>query len=260
MIRKKYELVASDKINYFRIKALISFADVEIGDIGGYVKSEANLSQEGDCWIYDDSIVADKARVRGNAKVKYSSLIKDQAVVFEQALVVNSCISDSAAVTRSATVVSSTLNDDCRVSGSSFVFESQINDDVIIQDNARVFNSMLYHNTWVFNNAFVSNIVINSIDVSIGNYRAFTPDTKYCILDFNDFKATVYFDKDQNRFIVAFNKQTLPLSEFASMFLTFSGYTDLLPKLLSILQQEQVDISQVEDFDDLSCNDYGPML
>lgn len=245
---------------FFQIQALISFSDVEEGDLGGFIQSEANLSQEGDCWIYDNSLVKDKARVRGNAKVKYSSYIQDQAVVFEHALVANSFISGSAAITRSATVISSSLNDYCRVSGSSFVFESQINGDVIIQDNARVFNSMLYRNTWVFNNAFVSNIVIDSFDVSIGNYRPFTPDTKYCILDFNDFKATVYFDKDQNRFIVAFNKQSLPLSEFASEFLTFSGYTDLLPKLLSILQQEQVDVAQVEDFDDLSCNDYGPML
>ena len=46
-----------------RIKALVAFADVEIGDTGGWVEKESNLDQNGDACVYGD------ARVSGNAWV-----------------------------------------------------------------------------------------------------------------------------------------------------------------------------------------------
>ena len=60
---KKYELIPSDMEGLFRIKALKDFSNVKKGDIGGYVESEKNLSQDGNCWIYDNAVVM------GNAKV-----------------------------------------------------------------------------------------------------------------------------------------------------------------------------------------------
>lgn len=56
-----------------RIRALKDFSDVKEGDLGGWVESEINLSQEGDCWIYDDAKVFDRAYVFGNAVVKHKS-------------------------------------------------------------------------------------------------------------------------------------------------------------------------------------------
>ena len=52
-----------------RIVALKSFGDVKEGDVGGFVASEANLSQEGNCWVYDNAKVSENAVVSGNAKV-----------------------------------------------------------------------------------------------------------------------------------------------------------------------------------------------
>ena len=54
---KKYELLLDQSIDFFgvelfRIKALISFANVKIGDIGGYLQKENNLSQ-----VYGDARV-----------------------------------------------------------------------------------------------------------------------------------------------------------------------------------------------------------
>ena len=40
------------------------------GTAGGFVGSEANLSHEGDCWIYDNAEVSENARVSGNAQVR----------------------------------------------------------------------------------------------------------------------------------------------------------------------------------------------
>ena len=50
-MNKKYELT-DECINFYgrklyRIKALVDFYDVKSGDLGGYVESYNNLSQEG---------------------------------------------------------------------------------------------------------------------------------------------------------------------------------------------------------------------
>ena len=76
---KKYELIPSDKEGLFRIKALKCFGGVMIGEIGGYVESENNLSQLGDCWIYDNAIV------HGNAVVVGKAIVCDNAKVYDNA-------------------------------------------------------------------------------------------------------------------------------------------------------------------------------
>jgi hypothetical protein len=35
----------------YQIQSLKNFSDVAVGELGGYIESEKNLSQEGDCWI-----------------------------------------------------------------------------------------------------------------------------------------------------------------------------------------------------------------
>ena len=57
---KKFELTSETKINIFgkklfRIKALISFADVEAGETGGWVEKEGNVNQSGNAWVYGDA-------------------------------------------------------------------------------------------------------------------------------------------------------------------------------------------------------------
>ena len=84
---KKYELIPSDIEGLFRIKALKDFNDVKKGDIGGYVESEKNLSQYGDCWIYDNARVEDNAQVYGDAEVCGDCWIYDNAVVRDNAKV-----------------------------------------------------------------------------------------------------------------------------------------------------------------------------
>lgn len=55
MEQKKYRLTAEtmrfDGVMLHRIKALKDFGNVEAGELGGWVESEKNLSQEGNCWI-----------------------------------------------------------------------------------------------------------------------------------------------------------------------------------------------------------------
>lgn len=85
-MEKKYKLT-EESINYlcrtlYRIEALKDFGDVKKGDKGGYVESENNLSQEGDCWIYNNAKVYDNAKVWVNAKIYNSAKIFDSAKVW----------------------------------------------------------------------------------------------------------------------------------------------------------------------------------
>lgn len=71
----------------YRIIALKDFADVKKGDIGGFIKSENNLSQEGNCWIYDNAEVMDNALVQGNARIVGNAMISRNAFINENAIV-----------------------------------------------------------------------------------------------------------------------------------------------------------------------------
>ncbi len=100
---KKYRLInetypVGDHVLY-RICALHNFADVKAGDLGGWIESEANLSQEGDCWIRDgacvfgqanvsnDAQVCGNALVYGKARVSGKAYVGGRARIFSQALV-----------------------------------------------------------------------------------------------------------------------------------------------------------------------------
>ena len=71
---KKYELIKDDFIilednKLYRIRALKDFSNVSAGNIGGYIESKNNLSQEDNCWVYDDAKVYGNTIVCDNAMV-----------------------------------------------------------------------------------------------------------------------------------------------------------------------------------------------
>ena len=86
---KKFELTTDTKIHFgrklFRIKALVSFRNVQVGDLGGYVESEKNLSQSGDAWVYGDAEVYGNAWVCGNAWVYDNAWVCGNAEVYGNA-------------------------------------------------------------------------------------------------------------------------------------------------------------------------------
>lgn len=75
---KKFELVKDFALDWegrklYRIIACKNFrtrlGEVKIGDTGGWVESEENLSQDGNAWIYRDAAVYGGASVHDNAVV-----------------------------------------------------------------------------------------------------------------------------------------------------------------------------------------------
>ena len=82
---KNYELtnetIQINGVTLYRIKRLSD--DL----LGGYIESEANLSQYGTCFVYDKARVFGKAQVSGKARVYGEALVFGKAQVSGKALV-----------------------------------------------------------------------------------------------------------------------------------------------------------------------------
>nr|UWG04512.1 MAG: transferase hexapeptide protein [Bacteriophage sp.] len=74
---KKYEFTGETKqINLLfrtatlhRIRAVVEFGLVKIGDLGGWIEKEENLSHDGKAWVCGDAKVWGNAKVCGDAEV-----------------------------------------------------------------------------------------------------------------------------------------------------------------------------------------------
>lgn len=122
-----------------RIEALCTFDDVKIGDKGGFIESENNLSQEGTCWVYNNAKVLEQAVVSGDA------CIYDNAVVCGNALVYDNAEVAGRAIVRSNTKIYGNAS----ISGHAIIAnEVQVFDNVDIRGYAIIRNSVkVYGNT-----------------------------------------------------------------------------------------------------------------
>lgn len=103
------------------------------GSRGGYIQTEANLSQEGTCWVHGDSEVFGEARINQNAQV--------YGQVFGSAAVSGDCkitgqVFDSAKVTDRAEIMGraygrAVVRGAARVMGEAF-------DDAVVEDQAMI--------------------------------------------------------------------------------------------------------------------------
>ena len=136
---KKYKLT-DESLNFcgrklYRIEALRDFSDVKKGDKGGFVENERNLSQHGDCWIYDDAKVYGNATVCDNARVCEDALVSGNARIFVNANVFGTA----------------NIYGDARVFGESWVYG-----DANVFGNANVYgDARIFGESWVYDNAKV---------------------------------------------------------------------------------------------------------
>lgn len=115
-----------------RIVALKDFSNVKKGDLGGFIEKEINLSQEGNCWIYDEAAVYNSAEVRDDAIVRNYADISDAAMVFGNAKVHNHVrIWDNARVYSNAAIY-----------GNTKIYNyAEVGGDANVSDDVRIFNS-----------------------------------------------------------------------------------------------------------------------
>ena len=70
-----------------RIRAVEEFGLVKVGDLGGWIEKEENLSHEGKAWVYGDAEVWGNAKVYGDAKVWGNAEVYGDAEVWGNAKV-----------------------------------------------------------------------------------------------------------------------------------------------------------------------------
>ena len=149
---KKYEILTDEEntIEFegrilHRIRALKDFGFVKIGEIGGYVQTEDNLSQYNKCWIYDDAKCMDNARVCDNAKMFRDSKMYDNSKMFN-----NSRMYDNTKMFDNAkTYDNSTMFDKAEMHNNSAML-----DNSTMYDNSQMFNNTeMHNNTEMYDNS-----------------------------------------------------------------------------------------------------------
>src|SRR6202158_698372 len=136
--QKKYELVPDRQIvvagtTLYRIRALKDFGSVKAGDLGGFVGSERNLSQDGTCWVADDAQVYDQAVITDDAQILGRARIYDRARVGDKGQVLgNAQIFDDGWVFKNGVVF-----DNAKVFGAS-----QVRDNGLAYGDSEIFDTV----------------------------------------------------------------------------------------------------------------------
>jgi len=94
-MEKKYELIKTDGEPYSIIAlkdfTLITGEQIKKGDLGGFVKSEDCLSQDGLCWVMNEATVegkvSDNAVVQNDVEIKQNAIVTGNAVIKDSAIV-----------------------------------------------------------------------------------------------------------------------------------------------------------------------------
>ena len=162
---KKYELIKESKtifegIEIYRIRALKDFGNVKAGDVGGWVCSEDNLSQNGNCWIYDNAKCLDDARVYYNAKMYDNAIMYDDAIMYDNSRMFNNTIMyDNSRIFNNAKMYDNAMMyNKTRMFSNAIMGDNAIMyDDAIIGDNAKMFdNSRMYDDAIMYDNAILN--------------------------------------------------------------------------------------------------------
>lgn len=83
---KKYELTSNFKMysdkKIFQIRALVNLENgVKVGELGGWIEKEENLSHNGKAWVSDNTWVTNNAHVSGDAWVRDNVWVSGDAHV-----------------------------------------------------------------------------------------------------------------------------------------------------------------------------------
>ena len=165
---KKYELTNETKkvgsVTLHRIRALKDFGKVVEGELGGWLESEANLSQNGNCWVegnamvYGNALIRKNAYVSGNAVVEGNAIVSDYAEIYGNAYVTgysvvrgyahvngNAFVKDYAEISENAYVAgrasiegASSVKGNTTITGRAYVMDVRLSGNTTLKENACV--------------------------------------------------------------------------------------------------------------------------
>lgn len=158
-MKNKYEILPNDSLTFgnitvYRIRALKDFtsfypvgeeaivlpmalkrlpATITEGTLGGYVESEENLSQEGGCWIWDNT----QYNPYYYNMAFGSSRISGDAILFNQ-----SQLFGKAEITDNATIIKSQIGGDAKFDKNSIAYGAKNEGTLIVTDNGTIASSV----------------------------------------------------------------------------------------------------------------------
>lgn len=132
----------------YRIKALrdIPEQNVKAGDLGGYVTSAENLSQDGNCWIGEHGKALGNVFVVDNATIGKNAVVASGVENYNIHITDNVTITDNAQVSIRSEYITSNSPLDYMISGETNIFgEAQVYNVPYIYGNVDIFgNAKLY--------------------------------------------------------------------------------------------------------------------
>ena len=143
---EKYKFTGETKTIYLpfgtvtlhRIKAVVEFGLVKVGDLGGWIEKEENLSHEENAWVYGNAKVYGDAKVYGNAEVRGNAWVCGNAKVYGNAWVYdNTWVYGNAKVYGDAWVCGN-----AKVYGDAWVCgNAEVHGNAWVCGNAKVFSA-----------------------------------------------------------------------------------------------------------------------
>lgn len=141
MIRK-YEITNIAHPQYpwlHRIRALRDVReDVHVGDLGGFVQSEENLSQDGQSWVADNAVAAEEAYIHGDAIMWDYSCARGCASISGP-----SRIGGNAIVEDDAIIAAGYVHGDVHISGNAKLFANAVTGGIpTVMEKASVYGEL----------------------------------------------------------------------------------------------------------------------
>lgn len=138
LMKEKYEITDITHPKYpwlHRIRALVHVnEEVERGDLGGYVESDQNLSQEEHCWIYDQAICCEDAYVTKNGRLYDGAMARDSALISG-----NARLFEHAKAEGNSIVLSGEIKEEARVAGGAEIHGTNNGKAPLIGRNSNVY-------------------------------------------------------------------------------------------------------------------------
>ena len=174
---KKYELT-DDTIRLgshtlHRIKALVPIKryGIKVGDLGGFIEKEDNLSHDDDAWVANDAKVCEGARIEGNALVCNNAVVSGNAIVCGHAEVRgNASIHDNVKISARASVgENAMIRNNVTISGKAIVRgKAELRGNVKVSSYAIIKGNVCVRgDAWISKNAEVDGNAVICDDAKI---------------------------------------------------------------------------------------------
>ena len=172
MENRKYEMtnitMEFEERTLYRIRALKNFRNVEAGDLGGWVSGKYNLSQEGECWIYDEAKCMDNARMYHNSVMYNNAIMCDFSEMHGCSEMHNysAMLDNSRMYNCSAMYDNSRMYNDSKMYNNSRMFDnSAMYNNAVMLDNSKMFeNSRMYRDSRLKNKEKLCGKLVTKVD------------------------------------------------------------------------------------------------